>query len=86
MTEHGYELVIAFEDQSPSFAHGFEAGRVWQQFKDRKPYITDTVSHDNAELYSQMAARSDYILELKDIGDGWMTLRAEFREGSATDD
>lgn len=34
----GYELVFAFRDQSPSFAHGFTCGRIWQQMKGDQPF------------------------------------------------
>jgi hypothetical protein len=27
----GYDLVLAFPDQSPEFAHGFTCGRIWQK-------------------------------------------------------
>jgi hypothetical protein len=27
----GYELVVSFPDQSPSFAHGFEAGKIYER-------------------------------------------------------
>lgn len=72
-----YELVISFPDQSASFVHGFEAGRIWQQMKNLTPVIKETVAHENAELYSQMAARNDYTLSLTDLGNDWMELRAE---------
>lgn len=79
MADDKYELLISFPDQSASFVHGFEAGRIWALMKDGKAVITETVSHENADLFSQMAARCDYDLTLKDLGDDWMELRAENR-------
>lgn len=77
INEPKYELVIQFEDHSASFVHGFEAGRVWQQMKDRIPVIKETVSHTNTDLFGQMATRCDYKLSLTDLGNNWMELRAE---------
>lgn len=29
--QSGYQLVVAFPDQSPNFAHGFEAGKIYER-------------------------------------------------------
>lgn len=71
-----YELLIAFEDESPSFVHGFEAGRIWEAMKTRE-MIVMTVHDENVALISQMAARNDYSAQFRasDI-PGWVFLKA----------
>ena len=74
-----YELMIAFDDQSASFVHGFEAGRVYGAMKGKLHHIQETVHTVNAELFAQMAARESYTIKLTPLGDDgeWMELYAE---------
>lgn len=75
--EQQYGLLISFEDQSPSFVHGFEAGQIWEAMQDEKPEIGKIVHTANMDLISQMAARAGYVIELTSSGmDEWTNLRA----------
>ena len=79
MDENGYELVLAFPDQSPSFAHGFTCGRIWQQMQDNPAAdIKVTVLADVLPTIEAMAMAKGWTEEVDDIGSGWMdvTLRS----------
>ena len=39
----GHELVLAFRDQSPSFAHGFTCGRIWHQMRECSAPFSETI-------------------------------------------
>lgn len=70
-----YGLVLAFPDQSPSFAHGFTCGRIWQQMSENKPVIQETVLAETQTTIEAMAMSKGWTEEVTDIGDGWLTVR-----------
>lgn len=47
--------ILPFVDESPSFAHGFEAGRVYQALLQDEGELTFTVHGSNVELFLRMA-------------------------------
>ena len=53
--ESGYELVLAFCDQSPSYAHGFACGRIWQQMRERRAPFSETIQAELREDVIAMA-------------------------------
>lgn len=57
-TEYG--LIVAFPDGSPSFVHGFEAGRIDQQMIDGVPEFELTTHTENEELFQRMAVAMGY--------------------------
>ena len=68
----GYELVFAFSDQSPSFAHGFTCGKIWQQMRTRTAPFSETIAAALREEVIAMATAT-----------GW---REEFCELDGTDE
>lgn len=38
MTHDKYEMVLQFDDDSPSFTHGFQAGCVWEKMNSGEPF------------------------------------------------
>jgi hypothetical protein len=76
-TEYG--LVLPFDDDSPSFVHGFEAGRIAMCMQQGLTPIDDAmpVHSENAEVLRRMADYYAYRIELRPSGtDGWLYLRA----------
>lgn len=75
MSDLSYNCILQFDDQSPSFAHGFRAGVIWEKTKTGEPF-TDQFSGDNLELIQRMASRLDYAFHIEDAGNGWFNLTA----------
>lgn len=79
--ESEWMCVLQFDDQSTSFAYGFEAGQIWQAMGDRKPL--DLLVHgENLELIQRMFVRQNYVQQIEKMeGDGeWYHLRAMPKE------
>jgi hypothetical protein len=55
MTEESWKLVVYFDDQSPSFAHGFTCGKLWGKMQLGEPRIEETIMDDNLSLIRRMA-------------------------------
>ena len=56
---NGYSLTFAFPDQSPSFAHGFCCGRLWEQMRGHGACaISATVPTEVRETIEAMAMKS----------------------------
>lgn len=75
MAEHsaepGWELILAFPDPSPSFCHGFEAGKIWERMKELAP-IDHLVSDENREMFVRMAKAKGWRAEFERVNDdGW---------------
>lgn len=73
--ERKWELVLSFPDQSPSFAHGFTCGRIWQQMTENRAVIEHTVREGCKSTIEAMAMAKGWTEELTDIGDGWINVR-----------
>ncbi|RYD67465.1 MAG: hypothetical protein EOP83_02835 [Verrucomicrobiaceae bacterium] len=59
-----YGLVVSFEDQSPSFVNGFEAGMLWQQMKTETKIAAATHTQ-NRETLRRMAIASGFSFEAR---------------------
>lgn len=72
--------LVAFEDQSSSYVHGFEAGMIWQRMQDSEAEI-DAVTHtENRQTLMKMANAAGYALDLAPSGvDGWDNMKATQR-------
>lgn len=76
-----YDLVLAFPDQSPSFAHGFTCGRIWQQMSQWQRQlhlnfvIEETVLDATRPTIEAMAMAKGWVEQFTDIGDGWLNVR-----------
>lgn len=78
MANEKYALLISFEDQSPSFVHGFEAGGIYERMKAKQPIISCPIHSVNVDLVSQMAAREAYTCRFTETAfEEWTNLRAE---------
>lgn len=73
--EGGWSHVLAFPDQSPSFAHGFICGRIWEAMWSRptKPVMAMVVS-ETREAIEAMAMSKGWVEAFEDLGEGWLGL------------
>lgn len=71
----GYKLVVKFPDPSPSFVHGFEAGRLWQRMSGNERVIDETVHVENQELIMGMAMSKAFADSFGEAKDGWMSVQ-----------
>ena len=55
----GWEPILKFVDESASFVHGFEAGRVYQALHDDAEEQTFTIHGANAELMLRIAESTE---------------------------
>lgn len=76
-TTDGYKLMIEFPDQSPSFVHGFETGRLWERLGTGASTIVDWFSPENFELIKMMCGHFGYTWEVREEKDGWLELVLE---------
>src|ERR1700761_4008733 len=67
----GWVLVVRFEDQSPSYCHGFEAGKIWRSMEIDEALIETTVMGENLKTLQRMADAMTYemVAEPSSIGD-----------------
>lgn len=55
-TETKYGLLVSFEDQSPSYVHGFEAGMLWHRMEAGAEAEIELMVHSaNRETINRMA-------------------------------
>jgi hypothetical protein len=70
--EHEYGLVVSFPDQSASFTHGFEAGRLDQRMSTSETPIEECVHSDNEEVLRRLAEHQGYAVEWRASEvEGW---------------
>lgn len=72
-----YDLILTFDDQSPSFTFGFQAGVIWEKMKRREEF-TEQFCGDILELVQRMPARTNYRFEIEPAEEtgAWYNLRA----------
>lgn len=71
----GYNLALAFPDQSPSFAHGFTCGRIWQRMADNPAQdIHEMVLAETRETIEAMAMAKGWTEEFEEVGGGWLSV------------
>lgn len=75
MRDISYDCILQFDDQSPSFAMGFQAGAIWEKMKTREPF-EEMFSGEILELVQRMPSRCGYHFEISEIGNGWFKLIA----------
>lgn len=70
--ESGWQLVVEYPDQSPSFGHGVEAGKLWQRM------VAGTVAEfecytlpENREVLRRIAAHLGWHIDRTSDGDFW---------------
>ncbi len=69
-----YQLSFAFPDQSPSYAHGFAAGRIWQRMSSSDEPIKDIVLQDLRPSIEAMAMAKGWQEQFTNMSDDWMEL------------
>ena len=70
-----WACILTFDDQSPSFALGFQAGEIWQETKQRE-YFETIFSGEILEFVQRMPARCNYDFEISPYSEGWFYLKA----------
>lgn len=71
--DEGYQLRVAFPDESPSFVYGFEAGKLWAQMLSGIVAEIEAVTHsENREIISRMAIAEGWDIEQEPTAiGGW---------------
>lgn len=61
-----YGLIVSFEDQSPSYVNGFEAGGIWERLRSgNEAEIEVTIHTANRETVSRMCVAEGWSVEFK---------------------
>lgn len=68
-----FKPLVSFPDVSDSFAHGFEAGMVWQRMIAGEIEIDNAVPYhsQNADVFEAMADAMNYDIEVKHLEDAF---------------
>lgn len=72
--ETEWNLVLAFPDQSPSFAHGFACGRIWEQMTAGR-VVEGMVPAEVRETIEAIAMSRGWIEEITPEADGWISVK-----------
>lgn len=75
-----YRLVLSFDDQSPSFALGYECGSIDGRMISGESFNT-TVHSVNKTQIEAIAKLRDYACEWSFVNDDWLNLSAETLNG-----
>lgn len=75
MSDIDYSCILQFDDQTPNFTYGFQAGQIWESMKTRNPF-TMQFCGEILELVQRMPVRCDYQFEIEEMGHGWYQLEA----------
>lgn len=76
-----WECILAFDDQSESFVHGFEAGKIYTNMDQNPLMIQQTLHKANTKLFIKMARLKGYEIEIREtICDEWVDV--VFRKSS----
>jgi hypothetical protein len=68
-------MALYFDDQSPSFAHGFTCGRIWAKLGLKEPFIEEAVMDENLVMVRRMADYHFYYFEAEELGNGWLSVK-----------
>jgi hypothetical protein len=75
MSELDWECILQFDDESPAFAFGFQAGGIWERMKTRQPF-EDQFCGEILELVQRMPSRCNYNFAITAQENGWYHLSA----------
>lgn len=80
------QLLVSFEDQSESYVHGFEAGKIWEQMcSTPEGYMEFTIHTQNVETIRRMAIAEGWNADFAETEvEGWTYVNLE-REGKSTE-
>lgn len=68
-----WEMVLPFPTDDAGFIMGFEAGRVWEMFKDDEPF-EQMVHGCNSEIFLRMGEAVGRAVAARILDDTWMLL------------
>lgn len=77
MDEAAHTLLLPFDTDSPDFARGFEAGRVWTLLGTNEDVVEVEVHAANTEMVMRMAEATDRVASGEVIDDVWNRVRFE---------
>lgn len=84
MSEVGYDLILAFDSDSPEFVRGFEAGLLYagaELTKKAAPArFTRMIHANNAEMALRIAESLDISVRAEDVNDNWVNVIYETRD------
>lgn len=71
-------LLLAFDCDSPDFARGFEAGRVWAALRAQPTgKVVEVVHATNAEMALRMADATNRCVKSLDVDETWLEVTFE---------
>lgn len=73
--EPEWSLVFSFPDQSPSFAHGFACGRIWEQMSGGRHLVEGIVPTECQSTIEAMAMARGWIEEITPVNDDWISVK-----------
>ena len=79
MPDTDFALVLSFDDDSPSFTHGFEVGRVWQRMEAKEGLFGSTLDGvhfhaTNLPVFQRMAELHGYHCDPGQMDDEWVAI------------
>lgn len=80
--EDEYKLLMPFLDESESFCHGYECGKIMEQMKTKQVIYT-SIHEANIKQIEMIAELQNYYVEFKLIGDGWANFNATPKDNQA---
>lgn len=70
-----FNALLPFDTQDPSFARGFEAGRLWGVLRERPDdAFEEYASAANAEMVLRIAEATGREVKSEELGDGWLSV------------
>jgi hypothetical protein len=74
------KLILEFLNDSQDFALGFEAGKLYQQMRDKQTEISGTFNKANSEQLMLMARSLGYeVTEIVFLDERWVNLRLKLK-------
>ena len=77
-----YSLLLAFDGDSPEFARGFTAGRVWELTRVMDDPVVLMIQANNAEMVLRIAEARGVCAQSIELGDGWLEITFSERRSS----
>ncbi|MCA1701916.1 MAG: hypothetical protein LC808_01040 [Actinobacteria bacterium] len=74
MEPTNYSLIVAFDQDTPAYARGFEMGALWQRLQS-EPWPVEAVVHAcNAEMCVRLAEAVGVVAQSTELGDDWLSV------------
>lgn len=73
--EDNYKLLMSFIDESDSFVHGFECGKIWEQMISGRE-INTMVHKSNMKQLEMICEYHNYHSTFTDADETWMKFTA----------